>query len=317
MVATTLVGSFPLEYSKANIRRALQDQAELGITYPVLPQLRDFVYIYLEPLITKGVVIPEKRGYVLYRDFEEIEPETPEDILTASDIAREMGLKYRVPITGPFTLASKIALSMDKAGDISGSILTDNHYLDKIVSYVVRLSRNIYREVRGEVYCIDEPVLAIIIGSRSTMYNLDLEYIRDSIDRVLGQLGGSLRGIHVCGRLPPLVKPVLLGLRNAEFLDHEHSDFPANRVFYTSEELSVHSKKLAYGVISPSKPELEDFRNVLQLAREAKERYGDSLLFLKPDCGFGGLRGVLNGREYEEIVLKKIKILVQVAGELA
>jgi 5-methyltetrahydropteroyltriglutamate--homocysteine methyltransferase len=315
VIATTLVGSFPLEFSEPNIRRALEDQAKLGITYPVLPQLRDFVYIFLEPLVKQGVVSYEKRGYVLRRHLEEAEPIVPPDYIIARDIARELGLRFRVPVTGPFTLASKIALSLERVGDISGSALTDKDMLEKVVSYVSGLASKLDKEVRGDVYCVDEPVLAVIVGARNVMYNLTLEYLQQALESVLSRLGGVHRGVHVCGRLPPLLKKVLLGLHNADFLDHEHSDFPSNRVYYTRDELAKNSKRLAFGVISPVKPSVEDYSSVLQLAREARETYGEMLLFLKPDCGFGGLRGVLNGREYEEIVLEKMRVLVKVALE--
>ncbi|MEZ0346784.1 MAG: hypothetical protein ABWK01_09550 [Infirmifilum sp.] len=317
MLPTTLVGSFPLDYSIANIRKTLEDQFKLGVTFPVLPQLRDFVYIYLQPLLAQGIVLKEGLGYRLAKDINEAEIEVPEDVLIAADVAREMGLKYRVPITGPFTLASKIALPNGRIGDISTSAVTEKKTLESIVEYMGKLARKIDSEVKGHLYCVDEPVLAVIVGSRNIMYGYSPEFIHDKLDYVLSNLSGEMRGIHVCGKLPPLLKQILLNLQNAGFLDHEHSDFPANRTYYSREELLKSSKKLGYGIISPSKPSVENKEIVLSLAKDAYDRYGDAIAFFKPDCGFGGLKGYLGGREYEEIVLEKIKLLVEVAEEVS
>jgi len=316
VVATTLVGSFPLEYSEANIRRALEDQVDLGVTLPVLPQLRDFVYMFIEPMVRDGVVVQEGLGFRLKGDVAEVEPEPPEDLLIAADIARELGVRFRVPVTGPFTIASKVSLPRGRVGDISSSLLTDEELRSRVAEYLSEVASRLHREVRGEVYCVDEPVLSVVVGARSLMYGLTPEEVASTLDSILGRLGGAHRGVHVCGKLPPLLKSILLRLQNADFLDHEHSDFPANRTYYAREELVSHSKKLAYGVVSPIKPVVEKEEEVLALARDAAERYGDALLFLKPDCGFGGLKGFLGGREYEEIVLKKIKVLVSVASKV-
>ncbi len=316
MVATTLVGSFPLEYSESNIRRALEDQVDLGVTFPVLPQLRDFVYMYVEPMISEGVVVQEGLGFRLKGDIEEVEPEPPEDILVAADIARELGVRFRVPVTGAFTIASKISLASGRVGDMSTSLLVNASTREGVVAYVKRLARKLHREVRGDVYCVDEPVLSVIVGSRSIMYGIKPEEVSSALDSILAELGGTYRGVHVCGKLPPLLKGILLKLQNANFLDHEHSDFPANRAYYTREELANSNKKLAYGIVSPVKPSVEREEEVLALAKDAVDRYGDTLLFFKPDCGFGGLRGFLKGREYEEIVLKKIRVLVSVAEKV-
>jgi len=76
----------------------------------VLPQLRNFVLMYIEPLLKKGVVVAEGPGYVLRGDPAAVEPEPPEDLVEAADIAADMGLRYRVAFTGPFTIASELAL---------------------------------------------------------------------------------------------------------------------------------------------------------------------------------------------------------------
>lgn len=317
VVETTLVGSFPLERGRASIARALEDQASLGVTYPVLPQLRDFVLMYIEPLISKGIIAAEHSGYVLRGDILRAEPEVPEDLVEAADIAADMGLRYRVPFTGPFTIASRIFLGKGRPGDIMTSLLSSREALEQLLEYVREMAREVYTSIGGHVYCVDEPILSVIVGSRGIMFGLTAEELREALDSVLGRFKAPLRGVHVCARLPPLLKKVLLGLRSANFLDHEHSDVPENRAYYSREELAVSEKMLGYGVISSKNPKVERREEVESLAREALERYGDRLAFLKPDCGFGGLRGYLKGREYEEIVLKKIEVMVSVASELS
>uniref|UniRef100_A0A7J3X5W8 Cobalamin-independent methionine synthase MetE C-terminal/archaeal domain-containing protein n=1 Tax=Thermofilum pendens TaxID=2269 RepID=A0A7J3X5W8_THEPE len=313
---TTLVGSFPLSPGRESIERALEDQAELGVTHPVLPQLRNFVLMYIEPLLKKGVVVAEGPGYVLRGDPAAVEPEPPEDLVEAADIAADMGLRYRVAFTGPFTIASELALPRGRPGDLMSSALSSPEHLEAVVEYTREMAREVYSSVKGFVYCVDEPVLSVVAGSRRMLFNLTADSVREVLDSVLGRFRAPYRGVHVCARLPPLLKEVLLNLRNANFLDHEHSDIPENRAYYTREELRMAEKHLAYGVVSSKSPRVESEEEVASLARDAYERYGDRLLFLKPDCGFGGLRGYLSGREYEDIVLKKLAVLVKVASEL-
>lgn len=313
---TTLVGSFPLDPKRENITRALEDQAEIGVTYPVLPQLRDFVQMYVEPLVARGVLSVEHAGYALRGDPLSVEPEAPEDLVYAADVAADMGLRYRVPFTGPFTIASRVALPKGRPGDLMSSALSSREALEALLEYVQEMAREVYSSVRGHVYCVDEPVLSVIVGSRSVLFGYAPEELARALDGVLEQLKAPLRGVHVCARLPPLLKRVLLSLRNANFLDHEHSDVPENRAYYTRDELASSGKALGFGVVSSKDPRVERRDEVEKLAREAADRYGDCLVFLKPDCGFGGLRGYLKGREYEEVVLKKIQVMVEVASQL-
>ena len=60
-IRTSHVGSFPLRYSPENVRQVLSDLASIGIDAPPYPQLRDFVDIYLRPLLNAGL-LSENRG---------------------------------------------------------------------------------------------------------------------------------------------------------------------------------------------------------------------------------------------------------------
>ncbi len=306
-----------MEPVEENYRRALLDQVEAGIDYPVLPQLRDFVDMFLEPLAGQGVLGREAGGYVAAGDFGEAEPAVPPEYLVAADVAREAGVPYRVAVTGPFTLASSIAAPGGRPGDMFSSILGDRELFAGFLGYMRGLGRVLARELRPRMICLDEPVLSVIVGARRIMFGFEPGEIGGALDAVLGSMAGvELRGVHVCSRLPTLLKGVLLGLGNAVFLDHEHSDISANRAFYARGDLERAGKYLGYGVVSSRRPVVEGLEEVYGLAREAAERYGDRLLFLKPDCGFRGLAGARGGREYEEIVLPKIRVLVEAARRL-
>jgi 5-methyltetrahydropteroyltriglutamate--homocysteine methyltransferase len=316
MIPTTLVGSFPLDYNRENIKRALIDQYEVGITFPVLPQLRDFVYMYVEPLVNKGVLSYEHLGYEVRGDILSVEPEPPEDIVYAVDIAEDLGIKYRLAFTGPFTIASRLTPKGGKLGDIKSSLLAHEDLFSEFFDYLVEMARQVSKVSHPHVVCVDEPVLSVIVGAKSIMFGLEPNKITQVLDRLLGQFKSPLRGVHVCSRLPPLLKNIILPLRNANFLDHEHSDIPENRKYYSREELNSASKALGYGIISSRNTRVEEEQDVMALAKEALDTYGAQLVFLKPDCGFGGMRGFLKGKEYEEIVLRKLKILVNVAKGL-
>jgi 5-methyltetrahydropteroyltriglutamate--homocysteine methyltransferase len=316
MIATTLVGSFPLEYSRENIRKALSDQHEIGITFPVLPQLRDFVHMYIEPLIKRGVIAHERLGYMLRGDILSVEPEPPEDVVYAVDVAEDLGLRYRLAFTGPFTIASRITPKGGRLGDMRSSLLASRELLSDLVDYLVEVAREVSKTSHPHVVCVDEPVLSVIVGARSVMFGYEAGEIAEMLDRVLGEFRSPLRGVHVCSRLPPLLKSILLPLKNANILDHEHSDIPENRKYYSIDDLRRANKLLGYGVVSSRSTRVEAVEEALTLAREAYDTYKAWLAFIKPDCGFGGMKGFLQGREYEEIVLRKLKVLVETAGAL-
>ena len=299
--------------SRKDIRRALDDQVRLSVDFPVLPQLRDFVEIYVEPLVLGGAIEEAPGGYRLKEEsVAEVKVVVPWDLEYGAELARKRGLRFRLAFTGPFTIASRIGLPGSPQVELSKSVLSNPRLTEEVVSYASRLAELLSRELRPYMVCIDEPILSVIVGSRRVLFGYTTDYIRESLDRVLaGFEGVKYRGVHVCSRLPPLLKEVLLGLKNVEFLDHEFHDIPENRGFYSREELEESGKYIAYGVISSKKVRVEDLEEVYGLIEQAYGDYSDRLLLVKPDCGFGGLRGVLGGREYEEIVLKKVEVLVK------
>ena len=313
VLKTTLVGSFPLEATAGNIDRALRDQVEVGVDYPVLPQLRDFVEMYVDPLISEGLLEKVPGGLRIRQlSFSSLRPEVPWDLRLAAAKAQKRGLEFRLAVTGPFTIASSIALPSRRPGELMGSALTDKGLLSRLTEYVCGLAALLDRELRPYMVCIDEPILSVIVGSRRVLFGYSLDYIRGTLDAVLSEFRSArLKGVHVCSRLPPLLKDVLLRLEEAEYLDHEFSDLPENRRFYARRELENHDKFLSYGVISSKKPRIERVEEVYGLIEEAYAAYGERLLLVKPDCGFRGLRGVLGGREYEEIVIPKLRVLVE------
>lgn len=316
-ILTTLVGSFPLEPVKENFRKAFHDQVEIGIDYPVLPQLRDFVEMYLEPLVEQGVLTRNERGFTLSGSFDDAEPVVPWEYPLVVDVAKEMGVPYRLALTGPFTVASNIALIGKRPGDMFGSVLSDKEKFEELLQFMQRLAHTLSREVKPSMVCVDEPILSVIVGAKRILFGYTVGYIRESLDSVLAGFSGSeLVGVHVCARLPTLLKDILLNLRYANFLDHEHHDVSENIDFYTREDLIASRKVLGFGVVSSKRPLVESFDEAFSLAKRARERYGDRLWFVKPDCGFRGLYGVRGGKEYEEIVLPKLRILVSVAEKL-
>ncbi len=307
---TSLVGSFPLDPTRDNIARALRDQERLGVDIPVVPQLQDFITAYAEPLKRAGVVHEEGGGLRLAtRGLEWVGPLPPWE----ARVVAEQGYtgKLRLPVTGPYTLASSIALE-GRPGNLLYSVLRDHSLTSRMVDYVAEVVRETVRLLRPRMLCIDEPVLSVIVGSRRILLGYTIEELREGLEKVLEEARGvELRCIHVCSRLPPLLKKILLPIENLEVLDHEHHDNPENRAYYTRQELEEHGKKLAYGVVSSKSTHVETVDEVRELLTDALQRYGDLVAIVKPDCGFRGLKGALGGREYEEIVLPKVKTLVE------
>ncbi|MCC6058334.1 MAG: methionine synthase, partial [Desulfurococcaceae archaeon] len=65
---TSHVGSFPLDYSYDNVKRAVLDMNRIGVDVPPYPQLRNFVEIYLKPLEDAGCLRSSRGVYFLNID---------------------------------------------------------------------------------------------------------------------------------------------------------------------------------------------------------------------------------------------------------
>ncbi|MEM4047789.1 MAG: methionine synthase [Zestosphaera sp.] len=312
------VGSFPLEYSLQNVKRVLEDLAFLGVDVPSYPQLRGFVDIYVSPLVEAGVVSragnfmkvdPSVLSTQVIKNFQVPEAEF------SIRLVREAGLVFselRAPVTGVFTLASRLYLSTDST-DLSSTILASKELVEGFLSgYVSRFVRYLASLGFGIVF-LDEPLLGLMIGSRKNLFNYSDDEIIEILESVVAVAGEAEIGIHVCGRIHRRLLELLARTDKVRYLSFEFHDNPRNLEVLDKKILEEYDKIVSPGVVSSRIPVVEDYDEVLELLKKVYEKCGGRIDLVSADCGFAGLKGSLGDQEKEyKLSLSKIEKIVRV-----
>ena len=305
-VRTSHVGSYPLDHSPDNLRRAFLDTLDAGISVPPLPQLRPFTDMYLDPLAEIGALTRRGAKYEL-SDADAIysaRPAVPEEYLEIAKLARERGVGLlRAPLTGPLTLSSYLIAGGRECIRDRGLVL------GPLLDYVVRTASELSK-IGYNFVCVDEPLLSTIVGARKILYGYTKEDLKEMIEEIC-ERANCLCAIHVCGRISRLLSEILLECEGLGVLDHEFKDSPENLEIYSREELESTDKRIALGCVSSRNPSIESVDEVLELVRAGLERFGNRLEFLKPDCGFRGLSGFFRDpEEAYSVSLEKLRVVV-------
>ena len=311
MLETTYVGSFPLKYSRSNIIRVLEDVARIGIDYPCYPQLTDFIEQFLNPFSRMNIGIELKGGEYWFSS--KLEMLSGKFELEALDLTvkfnkeRKVFKGIRACVTGPFTLASKIRISSEKRG-FYGTLLSMPSEVNRLAEIVAKIALDFYQT--GATWInVDEPVLSILVGRKRILLNYTMDDIIKILNTTVKYLGKEIiKGIHVCGRLSPLLAEILLS-SNFKVLDHEFYDTPDNLKVYNKRTLEENDKLISFGCVSSKNATIEDFQAVRKLVEEGIKVFGDKLKYLKPDCGFRGLG--ISEKNYQ-ISLSKLNIVRQI-----
>jgi len=313
-IYTTHVGSFPLNYSEETVKRILIDLSNIEIDFLGYPQLRDFVEMYLEPLLETGALSKVRVGFKV-SDWKVLREGIEKETLTVkeAELMKEMyekrvirPLALKGSVTGPFTLASKIYTSAGYS--ISASLLKNREVVKEVLANLVASYVRGLERLNYSMVVIDEPILSLIVGKR-ILFSYREEDIVEIINEVLTGVKIKYRGIHVCGRLSPLLVKILLKL-DLEVLDHEHKDIPENLSAYSRRDLELNEKFLALGVISSKNPRVESIEEIKEAIKMGINSFGDRLLFVKPDCGFRGLKVSNKEEEMYRVSLDKLRNLV-------
>jgi len=297
------VGSYPLEHSQDNMLRAYLDTVSSGISVPPIPQLKSFTEIYLDPLASSGKLrkVKEDRYEALSLDEPIIDMSEVESFLERSK-ADPRGL--RLPVTGPLTLASKVI----GEGLMDSMITNKDAVFSFFVPYVRKLVDWASRKGIGYVF-VDEPALGLIVGRKIFGYS-EREIIEIYEEVFSG--AESDTGMHVCGRISPLLSDILMRVP-VKYLSHEFHDTRENMKSFSREKLEEYDKIISPGVVSARNPEVESLEEVSSLLREILERFGPRVDLVSADCGFGGLRGLKNSYD---ISLRKLKLVAEVSSSL-
>jgi 5-methyltetrahydropteroyltriglutamate--homocysteine methyltransferase len=321
LLRSSHVGSFPLEYNFNNVERILVDLAFLGLDVPPYPQLRGFVDIYLEPLVKSGVVFYE-RGF-FYSSPEKIcswrgVVSVPEAEYAIS-IVKKRKLEFkglRAPVTGPFTLASRIYLSKESVM-LSNTMLTLREIVEEFFKKYVSLFVEYMATLGYSVIFLDEPILGVIIGSRRNLYGYSDIDIVEVLDHVAKQVGNIELGIHVCGRIHRRIFEILAQTTRIKYISLEFHDNPSNIEVIDKSLLEKYDKIISPGIISTKIPKLESEEEAYTLLEKIYNVSSGRVDLISGDCGFGGLRGALGNSEEEyKLALLKLERVIKACKRL-
>ena len=321
VLATMDQGSMPLQddfdLDRKNVDRAIMDKVTVGLNYPCYPQLAgssskpmNMALQFLKPLsqTNPSIQITGQEAHLLSDNIKE-----PSDVIGVDraeyflKFLREHDLDSRVKgtkacITGPFTLAANLDLSnLMKCG-------ASKPHVVGVLAIVLAKSCKRLSDLGFDLVCIDEPFLSIMLGRKGeVLFKYNEQFVVDILNSLVAQLS-CLSAIHVCGRITPLVKTVLLDSAT-DVVDHEFSDARENIKAYSRGDLEQADKFLAYGCVSSIKQTVETVEEISASLRSAMSVYGERVL-AKPDCGFAGMMGV---QDAYSIVQRKLGNMVAAA----
>ncbi|MFW9876927.1 MAG: hypothetical protein ACFFG0_27860 [Candidatus Thorarchaeota archaeon] len=328
--STTVVGSWPLNHSNENMVRILNDLIRIGIDYPCYPQLISMISQFLSPLSEEIPQLEEINDkFYLSDDFD-----IPKNLIALeygefiksyfnerSQLSKQIkGTK--ACLTGPITLASEIILKGDIAKNLKARIFTEPRavMIDWIVEKLAEIMKQIgkaYNNMGIDIISMDEPLLGILIGRKVLFHSEDfiLEILNKSISEIK-----SLSSIHVCGRISPKCRDILLQTE-VNILDHEFRTNDENFEIFQKEHFKNTDKLLALGSVKSkfvpvSGYQINDYVEGLDSLeayfRKAINKFGKENLIIKPDCGFGGIKNMFEDENYAyEICIRKVRNIIQ------
>lgn len=330
---TTVVGSFPLSNTKENMKRAFEEEINIGIDYPCYPQLVPMNPQFLSPLSKIIESLEEIDGsFYLSADFK-----IPNDLITLEygqfivDFLNECPhLKKSIKgtkacLTGPFTLASEIILKEELAKDVKPAIFNEpraimiDWIVDKLAEIMKRIAKA-YNDMGINIISMDEPILGLLIGRKIWFFTED--FIVKTLNKALSGIK-DLPSIHVCGKISPTLRDILLQT-DVKILDHEFRTNVKNFEIFQKAHLETYDKFLGLGTIETKVVPIKDgkindyIENIDFLKsyiKKAINQYGKENLVIKPDCGFGPLRQTFGEDIGYEIAMRKLNNMVLAVKE--
>ncbi|MHA1148759.1 MAG: hypothetical protein ACTSR8_11025 [Promethearchaeota archaeon] len=327
---TTVVGSFPFfKNTKENMIRAFDDEINIGIDYPCYPQLVNMNAQFLSPL--SNIIEPlEEIGenFFLTDDFKvPDEPVALEygqfiiDFLNERPYLKELIKGTKACLTGPFTLASEIILKEKVAQGINAKIFKEARgvMVDWIVDKCAEIMKKIgaaYNEMNIDIISMDEPMLGLLVGRKIWFHQED--FIIKTLNKALSGIK-KLPSIHVCGRVSPNLRDILLQT-DVKIMDHEFRTNEMNFKIFEKKHFEDTDKYIAMGTVETAvapkeggdvKDYVESIDFLKSFIKKGIEHFGKDNLVIKPDCGFGALKGTFNNESMAyEITIRKLNNLV-------
>ncbi|MFX0164612.1 MAG: hypothetical protein ACFFAG_11470 [Promethearchaeota archaeon] len=326
---STVVGSWPLSNNAENMLRVFNDLIQIGIDYPCYPQLISMISQFLIPLSNEIAQLEEiNNKFYLSDDFEI--PKIPIALEYGEFIKNFFNERVQLSkqimgtkacLTGPITLASEIILKGEIANDLKPRIFTESRavMVDWIVEKLAGIMKKLgkaYNSMGINIISMDEPLLGILIG-RKVLFHSE-EFIVEILNEAISEIK-SLSSIHVCGRISPKCRDILLQT-DVNILDHEFRTNEENFDIFQKEHLENNDKLLALGTVKSKftpiegceiNDYIEGINSLEAYIRTAIKQYGKENLIIKPDCGFLSLKDSFGEEIGYEIAIRKVKNMVQ------
>jgi len=315
-VRSSHVGSFPLPYSIENVARILRSLQEIGLDVPTYPQLRSFIEIYLRPLETLGIVYNKRGLHFSTSKLLEISPPRVgiEDAEVAMEVVSREKLVFRAfrgPVTGVFTLASRVYLSEDISKGLQATALANRDTVEGFFKeFVAELMR--YMSSLGyNIVFIDEPSLTFFIGRR-ILYGWTEESVVEVLSYVAKAAGNAEVGVHICGHLNPKLLDIVMRVDKVKYLSFEFFKTPSNLELLSKSLLEQYNKVVSPGVVAASSTRVESVDEALAVLTKVYSKAGGRVDLVSGDCGFGGLKGSLGDEEKEyRVSIEKLRVVVE------
>ena len=331
---TTIVGSWPLSNKPENMIKVFSDLIEIGIDFPCYPQLISMISQFLSPLAKSVSQLEEENGkFYLSNDFKI--PKNPIALEYGEFINKFFGERRslierikgtKACLTGPLTLASEIILKEKVAQGVKPIVFSEPRAImvDWIVEKLAEVMKQVgkaYNDMGIDIISMDEPLLGVLVGRKPIFHSEDfiIEILNKSISEIK-----SLSSIHVCGRISPKLRDILLQT-NVKILDHEFTTNEENFNIFQKEQFDNTDKFLALGTVkSKFVPEnrndinyyIEKIDFLETYIKQAINQYGKENLIIKPDCGFLPLKDSFGEKNGYDISIGKVKNMVKALNKI-
>ena len=266
------------------VASSLKFKIESGIDVVNYPQHYDMHSQFLEPIEKyqaepfqideKYAVIPEV--YVVEREARKYFEETGER------------LKLKICATGAIELYTKTSFGYHVYDEILMNIA-------KSVNAFLQNSMLDTKHVKTSVVAIDEPSMGFI-----DLLNTDDDALIKALDASVKSIDATVQ-IHLH---TPKASKLPLATENIDVLTGEFAGNPKNMDYISKKDLEEHDKFLRAGITRTDvdhifaahfdgevKPKDEDLvdsvDSIKKIYNQAKERFGDRMTFVGPDCGLG------------------------------
>jgi len=331
---TTIVGSWPLSNKPENMVKVFSDLIELGIDFPCYPQLISMISQFLSPLAKIVDQIEEENDkFYLSNDFKI--PKNPialeygkfiNEYFNERRYLREKIRGTKACLTGPLTLASEILLKGEVAQGIKPRVFSEPRgiMVDWVVEKLAEVMKQVgkaYNDMGIDIISMDEPLLGVLVG-RKPLFHSE-EFIVEILNKSISEIS-NLSSIHVCGRISPKLRDILLQT-DVKILDHEFTTNEKNFEIFQKEHFEDTDKFLALGTVKtlfgPEKGNsINDYVEKIDFLeayiKKAIDQYGKENLIIKPDCGFLPLKDTFGEKNGYEISISKVRNMVKALNRI-